>query len=143
MTDALPRHYVMGIILFTFIVVGGVSMLSTMNTYNSGFTDDSRFESFNLTFNKMSDVQTEVGDLQSGIEETSADPGAFGFLNALIGSGWNTMQLMFSSFSFMNGVFNGLETVFGLPPFIPTLIGLMITVLIAFAIYSAIFQTKI
>jgi len=143
MAEVLPRHYIMGIVLFTFFIVGGVSLLSMMNDTQSGFTDDPRFDAFNSTFNVMDDVTTEVGDLESGISNTNPDPGIFGVLNGLISSAWNTLQLLFNSFSFMDSVFGGLTTVFGVPAWIPALIGLMITIVLAFAIYSAIFQTKI
>lgn len=143
MSEVLPRHYIIGIILFTFIIVGGISMLSMMNTEQSGFTDDSRFQNFNNTFNVMDDVTTEVGDLQSGIENAETDFGVFGVLNSLISSAWNTLKLLFSSFGFMDAVFGGLTTVFGVPAWIPTLIGLLVVVLLAFAIYSAIFQREI
>ncbi len=138
-SDITPRMYVYGIIIMMFFIVGGMSILSIMQSADSGFDSESRSGEFNRTFNKLANVETEVGDIESGFQ-TDPEWGVFGALNALIKSAWNTFSLMFSSWSFMDSVFEGLESFFGVPAWIPSIIMLFITVTLAFAIYSLIFQ---
>lgn len=139
----LPSQYIIGIILFTFVMVAGVAFLAEMNSVDPTFTDDPKMEQFNDTFNKMSDVTSNVDSLQSNIEDADTDFGTFGVLNSLISSGWQTLKLLFSSFSFMDSAYAGLSTFFGLPAWIPLFIGMLVTVMLAFAIYAAIFQREV
>ncbi len=150
MANILPRHYITGIIIFTLLIVSGVAMMTSFQGENSEFmsdTDEDTFEKFNQTFNVMEDLTTEVDALKTNIEGEEEDAGffkeAFGFLNSLISKSWNTLKLLFTSLSFMNAVFGGLSVVLGFPYFLPILLGMLVTVLIAFAIYSAIFQRDI
>jgi len=142
MSDILPRHYITGIIVFTFIIVGGVSMLSLMEGGNNNFINDPQFTQFNSTFNVQEDITTSVNNLEASVTGADLDPGPFGMLNALISSSWTSLRLMFSSYSFMGNVLFGLS-IFGIPAWIPTLIGLMITVILAFAIFGAVFQRNL
>ena len=144
MANVKPRDYLIGIIMFTLFIVGGVTMMGILNESNPGFTTDSRtYNNFTDQFNKLNDVTTEVGKLESGITGADTDWGIFGVLNSLIRSGWNTLTLMFTSFSFMTDVWDGVGHVFGIPASLLGLLGLLVTVLISFAIYSAIFQREI
>jgi hypothetical protein len=137
--DITPRMYVYGVIMMMFFIVGGMAMLSIMQESDASFDADSRSGEFNRTFNKLANVETEVSSIESSFQ-TDPEWGVFGGLNALIKGTWNTFSLMFSSWSFMDGVFQGLESFFGVPGWISSIIMLLITVTIAFAIYSLIFQ---
>jgi len=143
MGEILPRHYITGIIIFTLVIVSGIWMMNIFNTSDPTFADDERFTKFNDSFNTMDAITREVGDLEESVKGNEPDPGLFGFLDSLISGAWNTLVLLFSSFGFMDDVFDGLTSVFGLPWFIPTLIGLLVTILLVFAIWSAIFQKEI
>ena len=143
MVEVLPRHYIFGIIAFTFIIVGGGVMLSEFTSVNPTLLDDPKYTKFNNSFNTLNDITSSVDGIQSGINGTSVDSGTFGVLNGLINSGWNSLKLLYTSLGFMNDVFRGLTTSFGIPAFIPTLLILFVSVLISFAIFSAIFQREI
>lgn len=143
MSEVLPRHYIIGIIIFTFFIVGGTSMLSLMGAEDAAFAGDEQLQHFNRTFNIQSSITQEVGDLEDSVSQADLDPGPFGMLNALISSSWTSLALMFDSFSFMNSVLDGLSSVFGVPGWIPILIGLIITVILVFAIFGAIFQRNL
>lgn len=140
MAEILPRHYIIGIIMFTFFIVGGVSLLSIFNDSNPTFTSDDKFTEFNQSFNVLDDVTDQVDSLEGSITEADTDFGLFGVLNALISSAWQALKLLFSSLSFMDNVFGGLASIFGVPTWIPAIVILIITVVLAFAIFSAIFQ---
>jgi len=143
MAEILPRHYIIGIILFTLFIIGGIAMIGEFRTVDSSFVDNNKFASFNNTFNVYDDVTTEVGGLKGNIENADTDFGLFGVLNSLISSAWQTLRLLFTSFGFMDAVFNGLEGFLGVPGWVGALLILLVTVLLVFAIYSAIFQRDI
>ena len=138
-----PSTYIFGIIIFVFMIVGGISMVSMVTSDMPSFNNNDELTEFNNTFNKMNDVTTRVEQLEDNIADADVDFGVFGVLNALISSGWQTLRLLFSSFGFFEDVLTGLTTFFGVPAWIPALIILMITVGIGFAIYSAIFQKEV
>jgi len=143
MTDYKVSNYLIGIVLFSFIIVGGVSLMGMFRAENTDFGGD-HYTEFNQSFNVMSDISTEVTDLQTGIESTEdQDFGTFGVLNALISKSWQSLRLFVSSFSFMNSAFAGASTIFGVPAWIPTLAGLIVAIVIIFSILSAIFQRSL
>jgi len=138
-----PKDYIIGIIVFTFIIVGGISILGTLNHGSGGIiSQDSRYNAFNTTFNKYDNVTTQVQDIRSNIVNADTDFGVFGVLNSLIATTWQGIKLLFSSFGFMDGVFGGLSTMFGIPAWVGGLLILMVVTMIAFAIWAAILQTN-
>jgi len=137
-----PSTYILAIIIFTFFILGGVSMMAELRQSDSTFMADENSRAFNNTFNVYTSLDTSVTGLQSSVEDAGNDWGIFGVVNALIGSAWNALRLLFSSLSFMNVVFVGLG-MFGVPSWVGGLAGLTIIVIIAFAIYSSIFNSEI
>ena len=134
------KKYIIGVLLFVAVIVGGVSFLSTLNEHDASFMDSDRLEDFNNTFNILDDVSGQVNLLEEGITEADADPGLFGVLNSLIMSAWQSLKLTINSFDFMDDVFTGMGPIFGIPVWIAGIITLIISVVIIFAIWSAIFQ---
>lgn len=144
MGNVLPRHYLIGFLMFTLVIGVGVSMIANFRSISPTYgTNGTQITEFNETFYKLDEVETTVGTLETGITNASTDFGAFGVLNSLISGSWQTVKLLFNSLSFTKSVFAGLGTFFGVPGFVITIIGLLVTVIIAFAIYSAIFQREI
>ena len=148
--ETLPRHYIFGIIMFVFIILTGLYMINDLRNEVPGLLDSEDkddFDKFNLTFNQFDKINESISNIQSNVENPAGDEegllGKFGMLESLISSAWNTLKLLVNSLSFMNDVFAGLTTIFGVPAFIPTLLILVVVVLIIFAIYSAIFQKDI
>lgn len=140
---ALPSTFVLSTIVFSMLVFGGLTIFSEINNVQSSFLDSEKYPEFNASFNKLADVNESVGGLRAGIGSTSPDWGFFGVLNALYNGAWNTLKGLFTSMAFMNDVWNGLTTVFGVHPYFAWMISLIVTTLIAFGIYSAIFQREI
>lgn len=134
MAQVQPRTYIIGIIIFCLFIVGGVSLLASFGVNSTQVTD------FNTTFDKMNDVTDVTSDLRGSIENADTDFGAFGVLNSLISSAWQSLRLLFTSLGFMEDAYTGLNTFFGVPAWIPALLGSIVIVIIAFAIFGAIFQ---
>lgn len=142
MAQTTPRTYLYGIIIMMFFIIGGVAILVEFKAANSNLDSGDQTGEFNRTVNKIDDVNEKIGNLKSNIENADTNFGAFGVLNSLISSAWLSLRLLFDSFSFMDGVFKGLVSIFGVPAWIPILISLIITVTIIFSIYKMIFQTE-
>lgn len=135
------KKYIIGVIVFTIFIVGGVSLLGYLNDADPTFSN-SDLTQFNKSFNKLNDVTSSTSNLKSSVEEADPDLGFFGVLNALVSSAWNTLKLTFTSFSFMEDVFINGSNIFGIPNWISTLIVGIITTIICFAIYKAIFKVQ-
>ena len=137
MAETTIRHYIFGIILFTFFIVGGVSVLYSLGASNPDMISDSRFVKFNESFNKMDLVQEEVSKIETNVNSTQPGDSP---LNNLITGAWQTLRLIGSSFGFMDDVFIATYTVFGIPRWIANVVIMLLTVLVAFVIYGLIFQ---
>jgi hypothetical protein len=138
MVDVKISNYIIGILIFTFVIVGGVSMLGIYNDARP--INSTKYGEFNNTMNVLEDVTTEVDELEETVKDTNPEWGVLGALNALIDSGFQTMKLTFTSFNFMDNVFSGSTTLFGIPIWVATIIGAIITIIIVYAIYGAVFQ---
>lgn len=135
------KRYIIGVLLFGLVIVGGVGMLGTFFAKDSTFGDSQQFKQYNKTFNKLDEVNSQVSNLQSNVEgSASSELDIFGVIPALVNSAWSTLSIILSSFGFMTSAYSGLSTFFGIPAFIPVIIGSIITVMIIFALYRALFQ---
>lgn len=142
MTDMKPSHYIVGIILFTFAIMGVLGLMTAFDQQDENFLDDEEYYAFNTTFNKYDNLNSNIDELQGRLS-SDTEEGTFGVLNSLIKIGWNSLTTLLTSFSFMEDVFNGMTTFFGVPYWIPALIIMLITTLIIFAIFGAIFQKDV
>ena len=142
MPEILPRHYLIGIVFFTLILVAGVDIITKFEEASPGFVDQEKFKTFNKTFNQMENLDDNVDNLKEATQ-TDADPGLFGFLDALVGTAWSAIKSIFTSLSFMNTVFGGLYTIFGIPAYVGNLIITAITIILVFAIFTVVFQREI
>ena len=141
MADFSPSGYIVAIIIFTIIIVGGVSMIATFKDTDDSFVDEEKYSDFNKTFNKYQDIVDISNKTQENIENMEdADFGLFGVLNSLINQAWQFLRLLISSLSFMTSAFSGMTLMFGVPAWIPTMIIAIVTILLGFSIYSIIFQ---
>jgi hypothetical protein len=143
MADATPRTYVYGIIAFVFVIVAGVSLVAMFAEKNPAMVTGSTYSQFNQSFNKLADVTTQIGVIQNKITNVKTDFGVFGVLNELVNSAWQSLKLLATSLDFMSDAYGGMTTVFGVPAWIPSLIVLFVVAMLAFTIWSAIFQSEL
>ena len=145
MAEVLPRHYIYGIIVFMFFIVGITSLFTIIQSYDSTALDDPRYAEFNESFNRLGELNESMDALQKPLlsTEDSGQQGAFGQLNALIITAWNSLKALPTTLAFAISAMTGLVTVFGIPTWIITIIGFLVTTMILFAIWSAIFQREI
>jgi len=143
----LIRDYIIGAIIFTMFIVGGLSILNEFikSEDRTLVSNESvEFVRFNTTFNRMNNLTSSIGGLQSSVNRTAGDEGLFGVLNSLIQGSWQTLKGTFATFGFMTTVFYSLSDVF---PFIPrwvsSLVVLIISTMIIYVIFSAIYQKDV
>jgi hypothetical protein len=142
--EILPRHYIYGIIMFTLVIVGGLTLLGDFINESPEIAEDSKYTEFSEALDVQDDILATTEDMRSDIESYDATEfGVFGVLNALINSAWNTLKLLLNSLDFMASAITGGAIVFDIPTWIPTLIIALVTILVVFSIYSAIFQRDI
>lgn len=132
--------YIIASIFATILIVSGVLVLSDIAATNPSVIPPDELERFNNSFNIQENLDEKVGGLRSNIENADPQFGAFGGINALATVAWNGFQTLFASFDFIGNAIDSLSSYFGIPPIIPTLLGLVVIVIFAFAIYSAIMQ---
>jgi hypothetical protein len=144
--EILPRDIIFGLIIFTLFITGIVTFLGDLGNnmpQNTEFLDTNTFNSFNNSANRITDIQREVGELRGGVENADTDFGLFGVLNSLISSSWQTLRLLLDSFDFVGEILTNTSNVFGIPTWVASMVILLITVVIIFGIFSAIFQREI
>lgn len=137
--NAKISTYFVGVVMFTFFIVAGISMIAIFNESDSTFIDTAKYNSFNQSVNKYQDVTESLGDIQESV--TGAEGG--NELADLIKVAWNTLKSLPTLFSFMTSAYFGLATFFGVPLWIPSLLAGIVIIIIIFAIWSAIFQNDI
>lgn len=146
MAEILPRHYIIAIIFFVFVILGGLYCINEMIADKPTFLssgDADELGKFNQSFNKLADINESISNIQESIQNAETDFGIFGVLNSLINSAWNSLKLLYTTLSFMNSAFSALENIFGIPYWIPMLIILVFVVIIAFGIYKMIFKAEV
>jgi len=150
MAETIPRHILIGMILFTIIVMGGVSFIGSFRSEYTDYGNDNlnKFGDFNKTFSKMDEITARSNALETAIDTGTDDEGinagVFGMLNTLITSAWNGLRGLFGSLEFIKDMFVASPDIFPwIPYFIPTLFGSIITIILVFAIWSAIFQKDV
>lgn len=135
------RSYVVGVIMFTLIMVGGISLINGYWQQDSDYVTSTKFTKFNETFNRKEQVDSSVADLRSSIVDLPL-PAALTFVINITIAGFQALMSVFTSFEFMQQVFNGLQ-MFGVPQWASTLLFSVIIVTLLFSIISAILQKEI
>jgi hypothetical protein len=137
-----PSTYILAIIVFCFMILSGTALMAEFRKADSSYMDTPEMAAFNSTFDKYSDLSNTISSVQNSVTSSQGDWSLLGTLNALAGSAWNGLVLLFTSLNFMNSVFLGLG-MFGVPPWVGGLMSFAVVVIIAFAIWSAIFRSEI
>jgi hypothetical protein len=133
------QNYMIGVIVFMVLVVGGVSIFGTFTSINTDGAD--QLTTFNKSLNQAGAVSTSVNEIDNKIQEVSASGAGFlglGWIDALIGSAFNGLKAIGGTLSFMDIVFEEGGALLGVPPFLIGLLTLIVTVVIVFAIWQAI-----
>jgi hypothetical protein len=145
MADTKPRHYLTGIIVFTIIITGVITMINYGRLSDSDFVDDEKFSKFEEAFNRTESLNTAVDSLESNITGHNQVTTGSSFINILFGKGFNILSSLFATFDFTNAIITSTSRVFGvfIPEWLPPLLILLLTSMLIFSIVSAILQRDI
>lgn len=131
-----PSSFLIGIVIFTLITMSGVAMVSILMSGNPAMANGD-VEQFNETFNVYGDITNLTDTLQDNLEDSTSDDTG---LTALISGTWQTLRLLGSSLSFMNNAIQGMSAMFYVPGWVTVLIIAVVTIMLVFAIWGAVFQ---
>jgi len=144
MGKTLIRDLLFSTTVFLIFIVGGISLLSILGDSDSNYVNDPLYENFNKSFDQSSEFYSTIDNLEGGISDTkTSDFGVFGVLGSLINSAWQGLKLTLTSFGFLDSIFKGANYIFGIPYWVTALVGTLVTIVLVFAIWSAIFQREL
>ena len=117
-----PRDYLIGIVIFVMLSLGGIALINEMRGDNSDFLttqESADYVKLNKTFQKLDDINDSISSIQEDITNTeNKEFGVFGVLGGLINSAWNTLRFLFTSVGFMNDIFAGFTEFLGVPAWV-------------------------
>ena len=136
------KGLLIGMIIFIVIVTGGVIIIGSFTTTDPMIDANNDVGTFNNTLNKASNATAAIDDMSADIAKVSeGNVGVLGWLNALVGVVFGGLKTLLTSIGFMKTAAIEGATMFFVPPAITILIVMIITILIIFAIWSAITKT--
>lgn len=142
-----PSHLVIAFSVFTISLLAGLGMINSFDQGYDNYIDNSQLHNFSNTFDKQTELQDSITELQSKInvenEDQSPFSQLFGFIDQLFSTGWAALKLFFTQLSFITDAISGLSSVFGVPEWFVTIASSLIIAFIAFAILTAIFQRDV
>jgi hypothetical protein len=138
------QSYVIGTIIIGVLITCGVVFIASFRSVDPTYgTSDANFDQFNRTFNKLDRAMNATKGLENTITNSENDYGPLGAVGSLFATGWNALKGIFSSFSFIGEILIGVSSFFGIPTFITGAIISIISIVIVFAIFSAIFSKEL
>lgn len=135
--------YLIGIVIFTLVIAGGVSMIGILGDTNGDIVNNAKYGEFNRTANKIKDVQDSMGDIEASISEAPVDPGTLGVLSSLINTAWQMLKSIPALFGFMTTTYFDLCAFFGIPAWIPGIMTFIVSIILVFVLYGAFLQHDI
>jgi len=140
-----PKSYLIGIVVFVMLCLGGISMINSMRDFNPDLLTPqelSDYEKLNKTFQKIDSINDTISGFENDITATeNKEFGVFGVLGGLINSAWNTLRFLFPMLSFMGAIYSGFTEFLGLPSWVASCINMLVIIIISFFIYKSIFKT--
>jgi hypothetical protein len=133
--------YVVAVIVFMMLVLGGISIYG--NVFTADYFVNTEYENFSNTFNKSVELTNNIEALKGNVSGATPgdDSGLLGSINSLIKTAFSGVKIILSTFTIMDLAFGGITSIFGFPLWLSILIKTLITALIVFAIYKLIFRS--
>ena len=136
------KSYMIGIVVFIVIITSGVFIIGTFSVSDPTLDNHNDIGQFNNTLNKANEITLTVNSMDQSIKDVSEENtgGLLGWLNVLVGTAFKGLKAIGSSLGFVSTAATESASFFGVPTFIVTLCLLIITIIIVFAIWSAIMR---
>jgi hypothetical protein len=133
--DIRPRDILVSLVIFGLVITGGVSLIGRFLVYQPSYADD-QYTEFNETFNKLEETQAKTTELKNSLVSQNL-PQPLDFLANMYLTAYQTAMSLFSGFEFIDAIFNGLSTIFGIPTWAIAGILSLITIIFTFGALSA------
>jgi len=140
--NARVSSYIIGIVIFTLVMVGGISLIGMMGDANPSMVAGDKYIEFNATANQLDKVTTSINSIGDSLD-VDPENSAVGWLSALAGASWKTLSSIPTLFTFMITAYGNICDFLGIPGWIPALLSGVIIIIIIFAIIGAILQHDI
>ena len=133
------KYYVIGVIFLVVVVGGGMFMMGSIRSIDPTIDPSNDVGYINNTMNQASGLTNAVNGIGDSVNSVSnSNTGILGWLNALIGSAYNGLSAIGSSFGFIGTMVPILSQYLGIPVFLTSLILLVIIIIIAFGIWAVV-----
>lgn len=147
MAEGNIKALLISAVFLTMIVMGGVGMMAHFNSYNSDFSGSGKeYSEINSTLNRYSDLTGEVESLSS-----SQDEGSFWDdlpVTGLLSTAWNGVTLLKSTVTIFTGsdeeegLLSAGSRMLGVPSWVGVLFGLVVSIIVVFALWALVFQRE-
>lgn len=141
------------LVSFLLFTIGALLVITLMITISSDagdlVGDDGDFRNLSSSFNRSADIISTVNNLQADLSQAQEGDflGSFGVLGGLINVVWQSIKalpnLILETGGFMIDILSAFAFYLKLPTWIVGLVGAILTVIVIFAIFSAVFQREI
>ncbi len=144
MVDTKPSDMLIVTIIVIIGVIGIVTLVTNANSINPSILNDTNvvsgnnFTEFSL-LDKSNEINSSVNNIKSSVQQVGSGT-LFGFLDGLYGTVYYTVTSLFQSMNFMGKMVGISGEILEIPSGIIMLFGLLIIIVIAFALISGVFQ---
>lgn len=144
MAESTIRNLWIGAAVFMVVITGFSSAFFMIYKDQPQSITLKEIRDFNDSFNKQQELSASVDSIRTNIQQSnSTNFGAFGIIDSLVGTSWQSIKNLFSSLSFMSTILDHLTDYFGVPGWIPALLIVMMLSVVGFAIYRLVFQGEV
>jgi len=143
MASVTPRHLLFGVVVFLFVMLAGFGIMNEMVSKDTSIVTDTQLVNYTQTFDKYAQFESKLTVFKNSSKNQGVNPGIFGFLDALVQNSWNVLGTLYDTVGFMNEILSGFASFVGVPEWVATLGFALISILIAFSIFSVIFRWDI
>jgi len=148
MADITARDILLGLVMATFFIVGGVALMAEFSKDDASYINPANYSIFNNTFNKYDDLSRGVTTMKSTVSGDNAT-GSLGentdtFQDNIIFQAWNALTSIGSLFGFAfsasGSLLSGLSTMLGIPGWAVSFMVMLMIVALIWAILSLILK---
>ena len=142
MAENEGRNLILAFIIFTGIILGGMSLINMWIVEDSTYIDSTKYAAFNQSFIKYNELQESTGELEnltttpSFWDLTKETLESVGVAGRLLAVGWGGLNNILKGFGFILDAFTSLS-IFGIPEWVSVLITMSITIVIVYIIIKA------
>ncbi len=135
------KGYMIGVVLFILVIASGTFMIGSFFNADNSLDPTGQVSTFNSSLNAASEMTTAVNSVDTSIRSAGNSTGALGWLDVLIGTTYNGLKAVGGTMEFVGKAGGEAADQFFIPGYVIGIISLIATIIIIFAIWSAITKT--